>query len=226
MKTRILATLVLASTLMTGGDCMAQTSRERTIALPGPNLEKGMALHQALARRNSVRDYAEGALSLEDMAQVLWAAQGAKGRGDGLTVPSAGALYPLEVYLVVGSVSGLGPGVYHYEPSQHALTPVSAKDCRKELAAAALGQACIRKAPAVVTVAAVIERTARKYRGRAPRYVHMEVGAVMQDVYLEATALGLGTVMVGAFEDDAVRSVLGLPADHDPLALMPIGKKK
>jgi SagB-type dehydrogenase family enzyme len=195
-------------------------------ALPRPDLKGGMTLEAALGERRSVREYAEGALSLAEVSNLLWAAQGVTRPSGKRTAPSAGATYPLEIYLAAGTVAGLAPGLYHYEPREHALALVSAADCRDALAPAAVGQEFLRKAPAVIAIAAVLERTAGKYSARARRYVDMEVGAVTQNVHLEAAALGLGTVIVGAFEDAAVKRVLGLPAGEDPLALMPVGRRK
>jgi len=218
--------LVLVSTLLAGGDAMTQPRGARVMPLPRPDLGLEMTLQKALQGRRSVREYARGALSLAQVSNLLWAAQGVTGADGERTAPSAGALYPLEVYVAAGEISGLEPGVYHYQPREHALARISATDCRAALAAAAVGQEWMREAPATIAIAAVLGRTARKYRERAPRYVHMEVGAVAQDLYLEATALGLGTVFVGAFEDAEVKRVLGLPRNEEPLALMPVGRRK
>ena len=155
--------------------------------------------------------------------QLLWAAQGVTSSAGERTAPSAGALYPLEVYLVAGSVDVLPAGVYRYRPQKHALRVHLAGDRRRELGEAALGQTAVSKAPAVLVVVALYARTARKYGVRAERYVHIEAGHVAQNVYLQAQVLGLGTVIVGAFEDDAVRSALELPQTESPLALLPVG---
>ena len=200
---------------------MAQT---RTVALPRPDLEGKVTLDHALAHRRSVREYAKGALTLAEVSQLLWAAHGVTGAGGRRTVPSAGALYPLEILLVAGEVTGLPAGVYRYDPERHALHAMAAGDLRRRLAGAALEQSSVGTAPAVIAVTAVMQRTAVKYHERAPRYVHMEAGAVAQSVSLEATALGLGTVLVGAFDDAAVAGVLGI--DEEPLLLLPVGRRK
>ncbi len=193
------------------------------IALPKPALDGKVPLDRALAERRSTREYAKGALNLAEVSQLLWAAQGVTGPGGRRTTPSAGALYPLELDLVAGEVTGLAPGVYRYLPHEHALRPRLTGDLRGALANAALGQASVRGAAAVIAVSGVERRTAVRYRERAPRYVHMEAGAVGQSVSLEATTLGLGTVFVGAFDDAGVARVLRLE-EEAPLLLLPLGR--
>ena len=196
------------------------------IRLPAVEPGKTMSVGDALEQRRSTREFSRDGLELEDVGRLLWAAQGITGRGGLRAAPSAGALYPLELYVIAGDVSGLSPGVYRYRPKQHELVPVVNGDRRKPLASAALGQKWVRRAPAVLLIAGVSERTTARYGKRGRRYVHMEVGHAAQNVYLEATALGLGTVMVGAFDDSEVREALALPADHEPLGLMPIGRRR
>jgi SagB-type dehydrogenase family enzyme len=185
-----------------------------------------MSLEQTLRQRRSVREYGRNALSLDDIAQLLWAAQGITARSGFRTAPSAGALHPLEIFVVAGAVEDLSPGVYVYRPRDHELRRVASGDVRKPLASAAVGQRWVRRAPAVLVIAGVYERTTRKFGQRGHRYVHMEVGNVAQNVYLQATARHLGTVFVGAFRDAEVQQVLSLPSDHSPLGLMPIGHKR
>lgn len=196
-----------------------------SIELPPPRLSGAVSLEEVLAQRRSVRSYAEAPLSLEELGQLLWAGQGVTHRRGLRTAPSAGALYPLELYAVVGSLEGLEAGIYHYRPGGHSLTKVADGDRRRSLARAALHQSWVKEASVVIVFAAVVERTRRKYGRRAERYVHMEVGHAGQNLFLQAEALGLATVVVGAFKDDDVSAVLGLPARTRPLSLMPIGKK-
>lgn len=198
--------------------------REQGIELPQPELDGEVSLETAIRKRRSVREFSRQALPLADVAQLLWAAQGVTSRDGGRTAPSAGALYPLELYLVAGKVDALPAGLYHYHPREHRLRLVTDGDLRKALAGAALDQSWVRSAPAVLVIAGVYERSAKKYGQRARRYTHIETGHAAQNVYLQAEALGLGTVIVGAFDDAAVREVLALPADHAPLALMPVGR--
>ncbi|MDH3198530.1 MAG: SagB/ThcOx family dehydrogenase [Candidatus Krumholzibacteria bacterium] len=195
------------------------------MALPQPRHDGEVSVERALRARRSVREYRKEALTVPEIAQMLWAAQGITDP-DGLrTAPSAGALYPLEVYLVAANVEDLEPGVYKYAPSTHALVPLREGDQRKKVAAAALRQECVKTAPALLVFTAVYARTAKKYGGRAQRYAHMEVGHAAQNVYLQAEALGLGTVMVGAFDDKPLARALELPQKEAPLALMPLGKR-
>ena len=199
---------------------------ERPIPLPAVELVQEMSLEEALKQRRSIREFSREGVVLKDVSQLLWAAQGITNRRGFRTAPSAGALYPLELYVVTGNVAGLSSGVYRYRPENHDLVLVASGDRRKPLASAALGQSCVRRAPAVLVITGVYKRTMAKYGQRGRRYVHMEVGHAAQNVYLEATAQGLGTVMVGAFDDKEVQKVLGLPSDHEPLGLMPIGHRR
>jgi SagB-type dehydrogenase family enzyme len=140
------------------------------------------------------------------------------------TSPSAGALYPLEVYLVAGHVQGLPKGIYKYRPHGHELVMVGEGDKRSDLCAAALGQSCIEEGSIDIVLTAVYERTTRKYGNRAERYVHMEIGHAAQNIYLQSVTLGLGTVAVGAFNDERVKEVLIMKTEEYPLCIMPIGR--
>lgn len=227
--------LVLARTLPSPAQ---EPSRERDrIRLPEPRQDGTVSVERALAGRRSVRTYAPGPVPLAALGQILWAAQGVTRpvadpppgfrypwSGGLRTAPSAGALYPLEVYAAVGRVEGLEEGLYHYVPVGHALERVAGGDLREEIRDAALGQAALGHAPVTLVIAGVVERTAAKYGERAERYVHMEAGAAAQNVYLACASLGLGTVYIGAFRDDAVREALGLPPEEAVLTLMPIGR--
>ncbi|MDH3217572.1 MAG: SagB/ThcOx family dehydrogenase [Candidatus Krumholzibacteria bacterium] len=194
------------------------------IALPAPRLESEQSLESALGNRRSIREYAKTSLSLQEVSQLLWATQGITADDGGRTAPSAGALYPLEIYLVAGRVASLDPGVYHYRTQDHGLVKRADGDKRAALARAALKQDCVRDGAAVVVFAAVYARTKKKYGDRGARYVHIEVGHAAQNTCLQATALGLGTVPVGAFDDNAVRKTLGLPSNERVLYLVPVGK--
>ncbi|HSB25250.1 MAG TPA: SagB/ThcOx family dehydrogenase [Burkholderiaceae bacterium] len=176
-----------------------------------------------MAARRSVRRYASQALPLEQLSQLLWAGQGTSGDQGLRTVPSAGALYPLELHLVARRVSTLAAGIYRYLPPAHAIEAVFAGDPGAELAAAAGGQAMVGAAPVVLAIVARHAITAAKYGARAERYVAIEAGAAAQNIALQAVSLGLGTVIVGAFDDDTLTRVLRLPAQVRPLALMPVG---
>ncbi|MBW2267254.1 MAG: SagB/ThcOx family dehydrogenase [Deltaproteobacteria bacterium] len=196
------------------------------VELPEPRRNSGVSVESALARRRSTRDFSAEPVPLASLSQLLWAAQGITAP-DGLrTAPSAGALYPLEIYLVIGVAKGLRSGVYHYDPRRHRLLPHVNGDVRSALAKAALEQEWVAEAPALLILAAVHRRTARKYGRRAPRYVYMEVGHAAQNIYLQAVALDLGTVMVGAFRNRELERVLRLPADVEAVGVMPVGKPR
>lgn len=194
-------------------------------SLPEPVTSGEKSLEALLLQRRSVREYREAALDLSAIGQLLWAAQGITNPQGFRTAPSAGALYPLELYVVVGKVDGLSPGVYHYNPVKHRLQQTEDGDLRHMLARAALAQPWVKTAAAVVVVTAVYGRTTRKYGERGIRYVHMEVGHAAQNLFLQAEALGLAAVVVGAFEDDAVATALKLPTDVQPLMLIPVARK-
>jgi SagB-type dehydrogenase family enzyme len=187
------------------------------IALPAPRLSGPMSLEEVIAKRRSVREFAPQELTLAELSQLLWAAQGITDPQGFRAAPSAGALYPLEVYVVTPQ------GLYRYVPQGHKLVVLSHDDLRVQLWAVSLMQSAVREAPAVIVVTAVYARTAAKYGYRAERYVKLEAGHAAQNVLLQATALGLGGVPIGAFDDAGVQRVLGLPADHEPLYLMPVG---
>ncbi|MBM4445011.1 MAG: SagB/ThcOx family dehydrogenase [Chloroflexi bacterium] len=184
--------------------------------LPGPKKRGTLSLEETLARRRSVRSFARRALDREQIAQLLWAAQGVT-EGRLRTAPSAGALYPLEVYLVTSD------GIYHYRPLSHELERLAEGDFLPQLSRAALGQECVREAPVSVVIAAVHQRVERRYGERAALYIWIEAGHVAQNIHLQAVAMGLGSVPVGAFDDRQVHRVLSLPEDQMPLYVIPVG---
>lgn len=194
------------------------------IELPKPAHEGRTSVEAALHARRSNREFTGVSLSLAEASQLLWAADGINRPGGYRTVPSAGALYPLEVYLIAGQVEGVAPGIWKYTRREHALIAGSPGDRRRDLARAAFHQSWVAEAAAIIAVAAVPERTAAKYGARAERYVHIEVGHAAQNVYLQAGALGLGTTVVGAFDDDEVKAVMAMTRDEHPLCLLPVGR--
>ncbi|MFO8084960.1 MAG: SagB/ThcOx family dehydrogenase [Desulfobacterales bacterium] len=196
----------------------------QSIELPPPSMEGKMALEAALKNRRSVRSYSRDPLSVEDIAQLLWAAQGITSSQNFRTAPSAGALYPLEVYVACGNVKDLPDGIYHYIADAHRIELVRNGDRRKELASAALGQSCIREAPAVIIFTGVPSRITSKYGQRGIQYMMMEAGHAAQNVCLQAVARQLGTVPVGAFKENQIRETLQIADDQLPLYLIPVGK--
>lgn len=184
-----------------------------------------------LKKRYSCRNFQNKILKIDDIATVLWAACGKKHdslTGATRTIPSAGATYPLELYVVVGDncVDKLEAGIYHYLIEDHSLQFITEGDKRKELASACLGQNFIYEAPVSLVITAKFLRTTNLYGARGQRYVYAEVGHASQNTYLAITNLGLATCEVGAFDDDSVRRLLNLDRDCDPLSVMPIGYSK
>jgi SagB-type dehydrogenase family enzyme len=188
------------------------------IALPPPRAEGGLSLEEAIATRRSVRTFTDEQLTDNELGQLLWATQGETDPRGYRAAPSAGALYPLEIYLVTEE------GLFHYQPGDHSLTLWREGDVRDTLWRAGLQQDSLRRAAAVVVVTAVIERTAAKYGVRAERYVYLEAGHAAQNLLLQAVALDLGAVPIGAFDDEGVRAALSLPQDHAPIYLIPVGR--
>ena len=194
-------------------------------SLPTPLYESQTSFEETLLARRSVRAYSLEPLTLAEVSQLLWAAQGLS-HPDGLrTAPSAGALYPLDIYLLAGNVTGLPVGIYHYQPRDHKLVHMGTGDKRQDLFEAALRQSPVKDAPIVFVISAVYERTTGKYGQRGIRYVHMEVGHAAQNVYLQAESLDLGTVFIGAFHEDEVKAILQMSEEDTPLGLMPVGRK-
>ena len=181
---------------------MEQTSK--TIELPTPRQDGAFSLEHALRQRRSVQDFRNVPITLSQLSQLLWAAQGITDSRGFRTAPSAGALYPLEVYVLVGDVKGLSTGVYNYQPDDHKLIRTASDDRRKQMERAAWNQDWVSENAVLIVFASVDSRTTRKYGRRGVRYVHIEVGHAAQNVLLQARALGLGATVVGAFADDLV----------------------
>ena len=200
--------------------------KQTIIELPNPKLKGKVSFEETVAQRRSVRRYAGEPLSLVELGQILWSAQGITGGRMLRAAPSAGATYPLEIFVLAGQqgVDGLEAGIYQYVAKSHSLRLHKLGDFRTALARAALGQEFIAQAPANIAICAVYERTCNAYGRRGERYVHMEVGHVGENIHLQAVALGLASVEIGAFEDEEVRKVLGAEEQIKPLYIMPVGK--
>jgi SagB-type dehydrogenase family enzyme len=196
------------------------------ISLPGPSLKGAISLEEAILERRSTRDYQDKGLNLDQVSQILWAGQGITDKSSGFrSAPSAGALYPLELYLVVGEngVKELSAGVYHFVPQGHKLEKISSSDLRTKVMEASLNQGFIAQAPIVLIITGEYERTTKKYGERGKQYVHLEAGHAGQNIYLQVESLGLGTVTVGAFDGEEIIKILNLPQAHKPFYVMPIG---
>ncbi len=203
----------------------ASAEGEGSFGLPEPVRQGEVSIEEALERRRSVREYAPVQLSLATLGQLAWAAQGVTDSDRGFrTAPTAGATFPLEVDFLIQGVEELDDGVYRYLPGRHALRRRIVGDQRDAVAAAASNQQSLREAPAILALSTVTARTAARYGERAERYVHMEAGHVAQNVSLQAVALDLGTVVIGAFDDDALAAALQLDDGERPLYLMTLGE--
>jgi SagB-type dehydrogenase family enzyme len=213
-----------------GVECMplfGSTKNEEAgnmITLPEPNLSSNTSIEKAINSRRSIRSYKDIPLKLEEISQILWAAQGITDPQGLRSAPSAGALYPVEIYLLAGNVESLANGIYKYNPHKHSLALIEKGDKREKLCEAALNQSFLESAPALVIISAIYERTTIKYGDRGIRYVHLEAGHISQNIYLQAVSLDIGTVAVGAFQDEKVKNVLGSSKNEQPLYIMPIGK--
>jgi len=209
--------------------------KQTIINLPPPQLKGKVSLEETILRRRAVRRYRRDPLDLPQLSQILWSAQGITGTRGFRAAPSAGATYPLEIFVVVGKQSviiseakqapeELPAGIYHYEANSHSLSLHKSADLRPDLARATLDQEFIIDAPVDIVICALYNRTSYRYGRRGERYVHMEVGHAGENIHLQAVALGLATVEVGAFHDEEVREVLGIEEQIKPLYIMPVGK--
>jgi len=190
------------------------------VNLPKLNLDGSMSLERAIAARRSRRSFLSKALTLEQISQLAWAAQGQDVSSKYRTVPSAGATYPLELFVVTEE------GLFHYLLAKHALEKLTDQDLRSALATAAWGQEFIEAAPLTLVFAAEFVRTTGRYGQRGVRYVYMEAGHAAQNVHLQAESLGLGSVAVGAFDDASVSKVLSLPEHFEPLYMVVVGHRR
>ncbi len=196
----------------------------RNFILPDPQLQSNFSVEQSLSERRSVRAFTEEAVSLSDLSQLMWAAQGITEERRGLrTAPSAGATYPMEVYLFAANIESLEKGFYHYRIGEHQLDMIRSGDLIDQLLRSALMQSWLRQAAGIIVLCADYGRTTARYGERGIRYVHIEAGHIGQNIALQSVALQLGTTMVGAFRDDQLAEVLELPADMNPIYIIPFG---
>lgn len=209
----LLGVLLLAAAEEQGGARMKK--------LPEPVAKGAMSVEEAIRARRSVRQFRDEPLTEQEIAQLLWAAQGVTDERRGFrAAPSAGATFPLETYLVSSE------GIYRYLPERHALEPIKRGDYRRELAEAALGQGCVRQAPVSIVFTAVPKRTTARYGQRGLMYIHMEAGHAAQNVHLQAVALGLGSVPIGAFDPARVEQLLGCAGEETALYIVSIGRPR
>lgn len=196
------------------------------LALPEPDLVGRVTLEGVLGRRRSTRDFEDRPIAMVELGQLLWAAQGVSDP-DGLrTAPSAGALYPLEVYAIARGSGGLRAGIYHYVAERHGLEQIADGDFRADFAAAALGQEWTAESAVIFVIAAAHHRTMARYGERGRRYAAIEAGHAAQNICLQAASLGLYATQVGAFRDNAVARLVRLPADQEPVTSVVVGQKQ
>lgn len=221
--------LFFIASLAIASHAWGEVKPEKYVPLSKPSCDGKVSVERAIKERRTVRSFRPKPLTLAQLSQLLWAAQGVTDEGMGFrAAPSGGALYPLDVYAVVGDggVEGLQSGIYHYQPETHSIRFVRRGDRRKEVASAALWQMWMAKAPVMFVITSEHERITRKYGKRGIRYAQIEVGHVGQNIFLQAGGLGLAAGIVGAFSDNAVAEAIGAPKAHNPLIIMPVGYKK
>jgi SagB-type dehydrogenase family enzyme len=204
---------------------LAQTYTD--VPLPKPSFIGKKSVEEAIKARRTVRHFKAKALNLEQLSQILWAAYGVTANGFYKSVPSAGALYPLDIWVAAGKngVEGLQAGVYQYIPKAHRLTQIKAGEVRDDIARASLYQGWMAEAPVIFIITGEYERCTRKYGERGIPYTYIEAGHAGQNIFLQAEVLGLGTGIVGAFHNDVVQKVLGIGKVYDPILIMPVGYK-
>ncbi|MCS7286458.1 MAG: SagB/ThcOx family dehydrogenase [Anaerolineae bacterium] len=200
-----------------------------TIPLPKPVPIGKMSVEEALEKRRSIRDYSREPLSLQELSLLLHLTDGITLWRYGIgfrTAPSAGALYPIEIYLVINRVEGLKPGIYHYNVRAHTLELLKEGDFRQEMVNYCLGQEMPGTAAVTFILTAMFQRIRWKYRERAYRYILLEGGHIGQNIYLGATAMGLGACAIGAFLDDPVNSLIGIDGKREAVIyILTVGKK-
>jgi SagB-type dehydrogenase family enzyme len=221
--------LIFSVSLVVAGHTWGGAQEGRSIQLSMPAYDGTVSVEKAIKERRTVRAFRPKPLTSTQFSQILWSAQGITDEKGGFrAAPSGGALYPLDVYAVVGErgVEGLKCGVYHYHPEGHSIQLILKGDRRKDVANASFWQMWMANAPVIFVVTSEHERITRKYGKRGIRYAHIEVGHVGQNIFLQSGALGLGAGIVGAFHDGAVAEAIGAPKAHEPLIIMPVGYRK
>ena len=198
-------------------------SNVQIVNLPEPKDLSGMSFNEALLKRKSIREYSLEPIQLDQLSYILWAANGIRNREasqEFRTAPSAGALYPIETYLVVSDVSDLNPGIYHYSVQKHELETLKKGKFTREMVRAGMGQEMLRKAAVTFVWTAIFERSKWKYRQRAYRYVYLDTGHIAENLALAATSLGLGSCQIGALFDDEVNLIIGVDGIEESVLYM------
>lgn len=199
------------------------------VKLPSPEVSS-MSVDDALAKRRSVRSFAEKPMTMAQVSAIVLAADGITRERRGVqfrTAPSGGALYPMELYMAASNVTGLTEGLYHFHPADSSLELVEAGDFSNRVHEASFEQGSVGSSPITLIISARWERSTRKYADRGYRYTYIETGAICQNVYLKAASLGLGTVAVGAFNDELTNELLGIDGESEAaILMMPVGLPK
>lgn len=214
--------ILISANIYAKGKTMTMDSN-KIIELSSPTVKGSISVEEAILKRRSIRSFSSKELSLNQISQLLWSAQGITARGGGLafrSAPSAGALYPMEVYIAKTD------GIFHYLPEGHKLEMISPRDVRKELSKASWGQDFVYQAPVDIVLCAVYSRITSKYGERGIRYAHIEAGHIAENIHLQAVSMSLGSVPVGAFDDDEVKKILSVSNDCEPLYIIPVGYPK
>jgi SagB-type dehydrogenase family enzyme len=224
----ILLGVVIAYLVWPQPTTVSQRTVISTVNLPSPILKGNLSVEQAIQDRRSIRHYTNQSLTLQDVSQLLWAAQGITDKTNNLrAAPSGGQVYPLEVYIVVGKggVTGLAEGVYHYNPYNNSLEKTSESDVRPDLSQAANGQPWVKEAPVDIVITGNYNKMIAKYKDEtlSTRFVNLEAGHVGENIYLEAGARNLVTVALGSFKDDQVHQIIGLPDNENTIYIFPVG---
>ncbi len=207
--------------------CAVQVRGDQEIALAEPAIQGEISVEQAIRQRRSVREFGPDTLALTEISQLAWAAQGVTDPAQGYrAAPSAGATYPIEIDFLITGSDVVEDGIYRYQVENHALVRRMTGDRRREVYAVALEQNAILQAPVLMLVSGRLARTEARYGERAPRFMYMEAGHVAQNVSLQATALGIDLVVIGAFRDAELGRVLQLETGEQPLYILPLGKSR
>ncbi|TYB31682.1 MAG: SagB/ThcOx family dehydrogenase [Candidatus Mcinerneyibacterium aminivorans] len=194
------------------------------IKLPEPIKKSNVSIEKALENRRSIRSYSSMPVNLEELSQLLWAAQGVTNRKGFRTAPSAGALYPLKLYVVVENVKNLEKGIYMYKPEGHKLIKIKSNTNIEKIYKGALNQQSIKDASVNIIFGADFSVTDKKYRKRGKQYVYQETGHAAQNIYLQSESLNIGTVVVGAFYEEQIKKAAGMGDNETPICIMPAGK--
>ena len=200
--------------------------QNQIIKLPEPKFKSSISIEEAINKRRSIRKFDDSPLEINEISQLLWAAQGINTSDGRRTVPSAGATYPLEIYLASRKINGLDKGLYKYNPQSHSLIPIKYGDTASDIANSTPQKNIIYSATAIFIITADFERTTSVYGSRGNIYVYIEVGHAAQNLSLQAVGLKIGSVMIGAFDEKELKRLLGLPINETPLYIIPCGKTK